>query len=114
MDRRLAAHALARHHSDLGALLEHDGSTRELADPDLGTLDVLHRSNRHIQVVCDTANEVESVGMFFVRAVAEIEPRNVHPARDQFLKHLRGVGCRSKRCDDLGLAFHVGRTLGHT
>ena len=52
------------------------------------------------------AHEARGVGVLLVRAVAEVQPGDVHPRRDHPHEDLRVVGRRADGGDDLRAALH--------
>jgi hypothetical protein len=55
------------------------------------------------------AQSLDSPGVFGVRSVREIQPRNVHARAHQVANHFFGIAGRTNRADD----FCAAHTLGH-
>ena len=76
----------------------------ELADAQLGALDIGHDGDGPAQLGLGGADALHAQGMVGVLAVAEVEPNHVHPGSQQGLDHLRAVAGRPERGDDLAPA----------
>lgn len=87
---------------ELGARLEPDLALRELADADLGALQVGHDRHLAARLACGLAHHGGAVDVVLRGAVAEIEPHHADLVQDHLLQQLGRVGRRAERGDDLG------------
>ena len=105
------ARAVARE-DDLVAAGQHH-RPRKVADAELRALQVGDERQRPAGAILSLAYEASPLGMGFVRAVREVEPRRVHPRVDELVEHLAGRGGGADRADDLRptLSEHYASTL---
>ena len=82
--RRASPGPSSRPHSKthLVADLELDGALDERADPQLGTGQVLQQRDRAAGAAGGVADELGGLGVLLVRAVAEVQPGDVHARLD--------------------------------
>ncbi|SLA01850.1 Uncharacterised protein [Mycobacteroides abscessus subsp. abscessus] len=78
----------------------------EFAQSDLGSLKVGEDADGLLGVVAGLAHSFVDHFVVVVRAVAEIESRDVHSGVDEFLQPLFAIGSWTQGADDLGSAFH--------
>ena len=100
--RRIQDEGLASH--------QHDLAFGELADADLGALQVGHDGDGLAHLGCDVPHQLRQRDVVFCLAVAEIQPHHVHASPHQLLQHLGRVGCGADGGDDLGGTGHEGRS----
>ena len=104
-DRQLAVGAeLLRAYRHVLALLQDDG-VRELADPQLGPLQIGDERDRPPCLFRGRPHAARALGVLGVRPVREVEARGVDARRDEGLELLRRVRRRAERRDDLRAAF---------
>src|SRR5204863_6743977 len=77
---------------------------RALPGPDLRTLEILQHRDRLAARLRRLAHNGEPARVLRVRAVREIEARDVHPRVDQAAYRLDVVRRGTQRTDDLGVA----------
>jgi len=90
-------HAWLQHHLALG----------ELADPDLGPLQVGHDAHLPASAAGGLAHQVRPVDVVLRLAVREVQPHDVDAGTDHGFEDLGGTGCGAEGGNDLGSA------LGH-
>ena len=82
------------------------GTGGEPAEPDLGALQVGEDADRMPGHIGGCADALVGGLVVGVVAVAEVEPRDVHPGLDQCPDRLVGCGGRAERTDDLSASSH--------
>ena len=85
---------------------ELDLAFRELADADLGALQVGHDRDLAPLRARDLAHELRAIHVIGCVAVREIEPHDVDAGGEHAPQHLRLAACGTERGDDLGGAGH--------
>ncbi len=86
--------------------LEADPAVGELADADLGALQVGHDGNLAAQLPRAFADAPGVLDVVRGTAVREIEADDIHARGEHSLQHVRVAACRTEGRDDLGVAWH--------
>ena len=85
---------------------ELDKSSFDDAHADLGALQILQNRNRLVERLAHSFDPLNQGSMIVVRAMREVEPRNIHPSRDQPGQHFFGIRCRPDGANDFGAPCH--------
>ena len=81
--------------------------------PDLRALCVKHDANRQAELCAAGLDQVHTLLVLLVGAVAEVQTGNVHARLHHALKHFLVVGRRAERTDDFRSAHHNRSTSLH-
>ena len=92
--------------ADLAAGRPLDRAVGERAEPDLGALQVGQDGDGVAGAVGGLPDQLVGGRVVGVRAVAEVQPGDVHPGLDEGGDLLRGAGRGPEGADDLGAAGH--------
>ena len=86
-----------------------DPPGRNLSDPDPRALQILDDGHCHVLPGSRCADRFDHAPMGFMRAMREIQPGHVHPARNQLIQEFRRLTGRPDRADDLRFSHHKRR-----
>jgi hypothetical protein len=92
---------------ELIPLAEHYAAILHLPYANLRALQVLHDRDGAPGAACSGSDPIKALTMFFMGAVGEIQPSDVHAGINEAPDRIRVRGGRPKRTDDLCAAFHV-------
>ena len=104
-DPRLVAHDLFRREGERRALFQRDFLVAEGADAEFRSFGVKHDGQGDLARFPNVLDDLDFLGVIFVRAVGEIQPRHVHARVVERGNDFFFLARRSERADDFCL-FH--------
>ena len=84
------------------------GRALDVADADLGPLQVHENRHRLTQLLANLLEAVNQHPLIFVGAMREVDPRHIHARADELADHFLALRGRTDGADDLGSTHHLG------
>ena len=76
----------------------------EVPDPDLRTLRVQNEGNRGVHLLRDLFDEIDSLFVFFMTSMGEVEPGGIHACGNECPYLFLALNCGTNRAYDFSLS----------